>query len=80
MVYQFVLSGTRGIFFYFAMEKTKQFKQCRCSLIPMKYYMKIALNEAQNAFDEDEVPIGAIIVAKGKIIGKGTTKWRNSTM
>jgi tRNA(adenine34) deaminase len=38
---------------------------------PDEYYMKIALNEAQNAFDEDEVPIGAIIVAKGKIIGKG---------
>jgi tRNA(adenine34) deaminase len=38
---------------------------------PDEYYMKKALNEAQNAFDEDEVPIGAIIVAKGKIIGKG---------
>lgn len=38
---------------------------------PDEYYMKMALNEAQNAFDEDEVPIGAIIVAKGKIIGKG---------
>ncbi len=38
---------------------------------PDEYYMKMALNEAQNAFDEDEVPIGAVIVAKGKIIGKG---------
>ena len=38
---------------------------------PDEYYMKMALNEAQNAFDEDEVPIGAVLVAKGKIIGKG---------
>lgn len=33
--------------------------------------MKIALREAQRAFDADEVPVGAIIVHEGKIIGKG---------
>ncbi len=35
------------------------------------YFMKLALNEAQNAFDENEVPVGCIIVCENKIIGKG---------
>lgn len=34
-------------------------------------YMREALKLAQHAFEEDEVPIGAVIVAQGKIIGKG---------
>ncbi len=34
-------------------------------------YMREALKLAQQAYDEQEVPIGAIIVAGGKIIGKG---------
>jgi len=34
-------------------------------------YMKLALKEAQRAFDEDEVPVGAIIVMDKKIIAKG---------
>ena len=34
-------------------------------------YMKEALMEAQAAASEDEVPIGAVIVARGRIIGKG---------
>ena len=34
------------------------------------YYMKEALKEAVKAFDVDEVPVGAIIVYKGEIIGK----------
>lgn len=33
-------------------------------------YMKQALAEAQKAFDEDEVPIGAVIVCKGRIIAR----------
>ena len=36
-----------------------------------EYYMRLALQEATHALEEDEVPIGAIIVANGKIIGKG---------
>lgn len=35
------------------------------------FFMKQALKLAQQAFDEDEVPIGAIVVAENKIIGKG---------
>lgn len=38
---------------------------------PDEYYMKMSLMEAQRAFDEDEVPIGAIVVSKGNVIGKG---------
>ena len=33
-------------------------------------YMKIALQEAQKAYNEDEVPIGAIVVCKGRIIAR----------
>ncbi len=33
-------------------------------------YMKQALVEAQKAYDEDEVPIGAVIVCKGRIIAR----------
>lgn len=34
-------------------------------------YMREALKLAQTAYQEDEVPIGAVIVSQGKIIGKG---------
>lgn len=34
-------------------------------------WMKRALNEALRAFEEDEVPVGAIVVSDGKIIGRG---------
>ena len=34
-------------------------------------FMRKALIEAQAAFDEDEIPIGAIIVCKGRIISRG---------
>ena len=34
-------------------------------------YMREALREANRAAEEDEVPIGAVIVCKGRIIGKG---------
>lgn len=36
-----------------------------------EYFMKQALRQAENAFAEDEVPIGAIVVADNQIIGKG---------
>ncbi len=34
-------------------------------------YMREALREAHAALDEGEIPIGAVVVAKGRIIGKG---------
>lgn len=36
-----------------------------------EYYMREALKEAQKAFDADEVPIGAVVVANNKIIARG---------
>ena len=36
-----------------------------------EYYMRQALNEARQAFDKGEVPIGAIDVCKGRIIARG---------
>jgi tRNA(adenine34) deaminase len=36
-----------------------------------EYFMQQALKQAQIAFDEDEVPIGAVIVINNKIVSKG---------
>jgi tRNA(adenine34) deaminase len=36
-----------------------------------EYFMKQALKEAHLALDEDEVPIGAVVVVNGKIIARG---------
>lgn len=35
-----------------------------------EYFMKEALKEAQKAFTENEVPVGAVIVCKNKIIAR----------
>ncbi len=34
-------------------------------------YMREALKEARRAFEEDEVPVGAVVVHAGKIIARG---------
>ena len=34
-------------------------------------YMRMALEEAHRALEEDEVPIGAIVVCKGSVVGRG---------
>ena len=36
-----------------------------------EYFMNEALKEARKAFDADEVPVGAVIVAENKIIARG---------
>lgn len=36
-----------------------------------EYFMKEALKEARKAFELDEVPVGAVIVANNKIIARG---------
>jgi len=33
-------------------------------------YMKLALAEAQAAFDEGEVPVGAVVVCQGRVIAR----------
>ena len=41
------------------------------SIFSDESFMKQALTEAQKAFDADEVPIGAVIVADNRIIARG---------
>jgi tRNA(adenine34) deaminase len=41
------------------------------SLVTDEQYMREALKQAQRAFEEEEVPIGAIVVLNNKIIAKG---------
>jgi tRNA(adenine34) deaminase len=33
-------------------------------------YMRLALNEAQAAFDDGEIPVGAVVVNKGRVIAR----------
>ena len=35
------------------------------------FYMKKALALAQKAYDADEVPVGAVVIYNGKVIGRG---------
>ncbi len=42
-------------------------------------YMRVALEEAKKAFDEDEVPVGAVIVKDGEIIARAHNR-RESTL
>lgn len=41
------------------------------SISPDEYFMGEALKEARYALEEDEIPIGAVVVYNGRIIGKG---------
>jgi tRNA(adenine34) deaminase len=36
-----------------------------------EYYMMLALKEAKRAYEEDEVPVGAIVVLNEKVIARG---------
>lgn len=36
-----------------------------------EHFMKLALAEAQKALDEDEIPVGAVIVCQNKVIARG---------
>ena len=36
-----------------------------------KYFMRIALNEAEDAYAEEEIPVGAVVVLDGRVIAKG---------
>ena len=35
------------------------------------YYMKLALQEAMRAYEADEVPVGAVVVAAGRVVARG---------
>ncbi len=36
-----------------------------------EYYMQLALQQAQRAYEADEVPVGAIVVQQGQVLGRG---------
>lgn len=40
------------------------------SVFSDEHFMREALKEAQKAFDQDEVPVGAVIVSKNRIIAR----------
>lgn len=40
------------------------------SIFSDEYFMKEALKEAQKAFNQDEVPVGAVVVCNNKIIAR----------
>ncbi|WP_276091284.1 nucleoside deaminase [Pedobacter sp. JY14-1] len=35
------------------------------------HFMGLALQEAQKAYDLEEIPIGAVVVCKGRVVGRG---------
>jgi tRNA(adenine34) deaminase len=41
------------------------------SIFSHEHFMKQAIQLAEQAFEEDEVPIGAIVVCRNRIIGRG---------
>ena len=42
-------------------------------------WMKVAFREAEIAFEQDEVPIGAVVVQSGQIIGRGYNQCESLT-
>ena len=34
-------------------------------------YMRMALEEAQAAMEQEEIPVGAVVVANGQVVGRG---------
>ena len=42
-------------------------------------YMKAALRLARKAADEGEVPVGAVVVCEGKIVGRGRNRRETPT-
>lgn len=50
---------------YYNFEETKNLPQ------EDEYFMRLALNEAQKALELQEIPIGAVVVCNGKVVGRG---------
>lgn len=38
--------------------------------LPDEYFMQLALKEAQAAFEDGEIPVGAVVAANGKLVAK----------
>ena len=48
-------------------------------IIDHEKWMKVAFREAEKAFEKGEVPIGAVVVKKGQIIGRGYNQCESLT-
>ncbi len=46
-------------------------------IVGHSFFMNLAYQEALKAYDEGEVPIGAIIVREGRIVGRGYNRVEN---
>jgi tRNA(adenine34) deaminase len=69
-VYQISCVENKAIFLLIAFTFVKKNKEMG-ELFSDEYFMEMAYKEAQKAFDEGEVPVGAIVVCENRIIGKG---------
>ena len=36
-----------------------------------EFYMKLAITEAEKALEIEEVPVGAVVISNGKVVGRG---------
>lgn len=41
------------------------------TMVDDAYFMRLALAEARKAYDADEVPVGAVVVCDGAVVGRG---------
>ena len=48
-------------------------------IIDPQYFMNAAYQEALKAFDEGDVPVGAVIEKEGRIIGRGYNRIEKCT-
>ena len=46
------------------------------SVLSDEHFMKLALAEAQEAYDKGEVPVGAVVVVNNEIVGSGFNRTR----
>jgi tRNA(adenine34) deaminase len=51
--------------------KTFRLTKLNNKMYTNEYFMQLALKEAQQAFEEDEIPIGAIVVQNNKVLARG---------
>lgn len=47
------------------------FEDTQDTAVADEHFMRLALAEAKKALEAEEIPIGALVVCKGKIIGRG---------
>lgn len=57
-------------------ESLRQSAAQPCPAAVDERYMDLALAEARAARDEDEVPVGAIVVVDGRVVGRGHNRTR----